>query len=457
MTDADAPFPAERRTRLAVAVLLAALAAAPAVAQPLSVEDAVGLALSQNPDVRAAAERIGEAEARLGEATSAFYPRVDGRIGFARTDNPAQAFAMILNQRKFNFDLNFNNPGPTQDVRPEIVGAFPIFRGGQDYLRRQAAELGVETAKLERLAVRNALTEAVIDAFYALVAAPQLADSAGASVRAVNTALDHARTGFDAGTVLKSDVLSLETRLAEAREGQLRATNAIELARTGLRTLLGQPAGQPLEITPPVGDTTPTLPDTADAAVTRATAARPEVGAAASQVAMREREVKAERAAYLPTIDIVGGYGNDSSDFQLSHNTDSWLVGATAELNIFSGFRTREKVRAAESQLAQAREVERRTRLEVEREAQNAFLSYGEARQRDAVSQSGLAAAEAALRLVEEQYRAGTVTVTRYLEAEAARSAAQSRAIVARYDVRRADAALQKAIGAWADDEGLTP
>jgi outer membrane protein TolC len=172
---------------------------------------------------------------------------------------------------------------------------------------------------------------------------------------------------------------------------------------------------------------------------------------------MREREVKAERAGYLPTIDVVGGYGNDSSDFSLSDNTDSWLVGATAEINIFSGFRTREKVRAAEHQLAQAHEIERRTRLEVEREAQNAFLSYGEARERDAVSRAGLTAAEAALRLVEDQYRSGTVTVTRYLEAEAARSAAQSRAIVSRYDVRRAEAALQKAIGAWADDEGLTP
>lgn len=448
--------PAEHRGVLSAAAVLL-LAALPAAAQPLSVEDAVGVALRDNPDARAAAERIGEAEARLGEATSTFYPRVDGRIVYARTDNPAQAFAMILNQRKFNFDLDFNNPGATQNVRPEIIGAFPIFRGGQDYLRRQAAALGVEAAKLERLAVRNALTEAVIDAFHALIAAPQLAESAGASVRAVSAALDHARTGFDAGTVLKSDVLSLETRLAEARQQQLQASNAVELARTGLRTLLGQPADQPLEIAAPVAGAAPQLPDSVAAAVARATAARPEVGAAARQVAIRERELKAERAAYLPTIDVVGGYGNDSSDFELSHNTDSWVFGATAELNIFSGFRIRERVRAAEHQLAAAQEVERRTRLEIEREAENAFLSYGEARQREAVSQAGLTAADAALRLVDEQYRAGTVTVTRYLEAEAARSAAQSRAIASRYDLRRAEAALQKAIAAWADDEGLTP
>jgi outer membrane protein TolC len=458
MNDPSAPEPGGRRRHLAAALLVAAFAlTARAQAQPLTIDEAVGIALTENPDARAAAERIGQAQARLGEATAAFYPRVDGRIVFARTDNPAQAFAMILNQRKFSFDLDFNNPGPTQDVRPEVVGAFPIFRGGQDYFRRQAATLGVEAAQLERLAVRNALTEAVIDAFHALLAAPQMADSARASVTAVRTALDHARAGLEAGTVLKSDVLSLETRLAEARESELRATNAIELARTGLRTLLGLPPDHALDVTPPAGVASVAVPATADEAVRRATADRPEVAAAARQVAMRERELQAERAGYLPTIDIVGGYGNDSSDFQLSHATDSWLVGATAELNLFSGFRTREKVRAAEHQLGEARQVERRTRLAVEREAQSAFLSYGEARQRDGVSQSGVAAAAAALRLVEEQYRAGTVTVTRYLEAEAARSAAQSRAIAARYDVRRAEAALQKAIGAWADDEGLTP
>lgn len=446
------------RRAMTMALLAIAIAGAGAAgAQPLTIEEAVGTALRNNPDVRAAEERIGEAEARLGEATSAFYPRVDGRIGFARTDNPAQAFTMILNQRKFSFDQDFNNPGPTQNVRPEVVAAFPIFRGGQDYLRRQAAALGVEAAELERLAVRNALTEAVLDGCYALLAAPQLAAAAGDSVRAVGAALAHARTGFDAGTVLRSDVLSLETRLAAAREEELRAANAVELARSGLRTLLGLSSGLPLEIAPPAGDAAPELPDAAAAAVARATAARPELGAAARQVAMRERELTAARAAYLPTIDIVGGFGNDSSDFQLSHSTDSWLVGATAELNLFSGFRTREKVRAAEHQLAEAQAVERRTQLAIEREAESAFLSYVEARQRDTVSQSGVSAADAALRLVAEQYRAGTVTVTRYLEAEAARSAAQSRAIAARYDVRRAQAALQKAIGAWADDGGLTP
>ena len=195
------------------------------------------------------------------------------------------------------------------------------------------------------------------------------------------------------------------------------------------------------------------LPASLPEARDRAVAARPELAAATRQVAMREREVSAERAEYLPRIDVVGGYANDSSNFQLTHENDSWAVGASAQINVFSGFRTRERVRAAERQLAEARELERKWRLEVEREAETAYLVDAEARQRVAVSAAAVAAADDALRLVNEQYAAGTVTVTRYLEAEAARSAARSRAIAARYDARRAAAALLKAVGAWAHDE----
>lgn len=443
----------------ALAWLGAAAAGVPAIAgaagasAPLTLEEAVALALAQNPDARAAVERIGTAEARLGEARAAFYPRVDARIGFERTDNPAQAFAMILNQRRFSFDLNFNDPGPTQNVRPEIFGALSVFRGGQDYFRQQAASLGVEAAKLERLAVRNVLTDAVVGAFYALVAAPQQRETAHASVEAVTSALTQARTRQAAGTALKSDVLSLEVRLAEARETELRAANAVELARAGLRTLLALPADEGLTVAPEGEPPGLALPASLPEARERAVAARPELAAATRQVAMREREVSAERAEYLPRIDVVGGYANDSSNFQLTHENDSWAVGASAQINVFSGFRTRERVRAAERQLAEARELERRLRLEVEREAETAYLIDAEARQRVEVSAAAVASAEDALRLVNEQYAAGTVTVTRYLEAEAARSAARSRAIAARYDARRAAAALLKAVGAWAHDE----
>ncbi len=436
------------------------VSAPPAVATPvglpqeqLTLDDAIAVALDANPDVQAAAARIVEAEAMVGEATAAFYPQIGARLGYARTDNPAQAFGMILNQRRFTFDLDFNNPGATQNVRPEVVGVLSLFNGGKDYHHRAATVLGVQAAKLERRALRNALTDAVIAAYYALVVAPEQVATARASIEAVSSALAQTRALFEAGSALKSDVLSLEVRLAEAREAELRAENGVELSRAGLRALLALPPEAPVVVVPLLDVAPPELPATFAAALAQATAQRAELAAAARQVAMREHEVKSEQAAYLPRLGAVGTFGNDSRDFELSNRRDSWAFGVAAEIDLFSGFRTRQRVRAAEQRVAAARQAERAARLAVERDVRTAFLAYGEAAQRVEVSRTAVVSAEDALRLVHVQYGAGTVTITRYLEAEAARTGARSRALAARYDLRRSEAGLQKAMGIWAQSE----
>ena len=71
-----------------------------------------------------------------------------------------------------------------------------------------------------------------------------------------------------------------------------------------------------------------------------------------------------------------------------------------------------------------------------------------EALQRLKVAEAGAAAADEALRLG-RQYRGGTASVTRYLEAETDRADAALRAIVAAYESRVAQAQLQKAVGHW--------
>lgn len=444
-----------RPTDIALALLLA-LSALPAAANEtpsvLTLDEVIAIALERNPDLEAAAARVVEAQARVGEAEAAFYPQIGTRLSYARTDNPSLAFGMILAQRQFSSNLNFNDPGPTQNVRPEILGAVPLFRGGQDYQRREAARHGASAAELERSAVRNALVDSAIASYYALVAAPEQVDATRASVLAVDAALGNARARVEAGTALKSDVLSLDVRLAAAREAQLRAQNAVELARSGLRTLLALAADAPVEITQVPVASPNEVPDTFEQALQLGAAQRPELKAAGEVVAMREHELQSERAAYLPRIDLLGTYGQDSENLKLSSSRDNWFFGAAAEFDVFSGFRTAERVRAAEQRLAQARAAERSTRLRFEQELRTAYLAVGEARERQTVSGTGVEAAEEALRLVQEQYQAGTVIVTRYLDAEVARADARSRAIAARYDTRRATAALRRAMGAWAEE-----
>jgi outer membrane protein TolC len=220
-----------------------------------------------------------------------------------------------------------------------------------------------------------------------------------------------------------------------------------------MRSLLALPPDAPVQVAEVAGASEAETPPTFEDALAEANASRPELTAAKRKVEIAEREVKAETAAFFPRVDAVGAFGNDSSNFELTSAQNSWAFGVAAELDLFSGFRTRERVQAAERRREQAKQGERRQQLEVEREVRSAYLTHDEARQRLVVAEAAVHSAEEALRLVQVQYSAGTVTITRYLEAEAARGAARSRAIAARYDLRRTEASLQKAMGVWARKE----
>lgn len=436
-----------------LAVLLGVARTDAQTATPLSLREVRRLVVERSPDLAEASARIGEAAARVREAESAFWPQLSARLSYGRTDNPAQAFGWILSQRRFSPGLNFNQPGATQNFRPEIVAAMPLFRGGQHFFQREAAKLGVDAATYEQGAIRNALLDAAMAGYHALAAAPEHVEAARTSVTAVEGALAAARVRLETGTGLRSDVLSLEARLAAAREGHLRAANGVELARAGLRFLLALPAETPLDVEPPTdGEDAPNEASLADLLAT-ARARRPEVRAAAAFVAMRGKERDAERAAFLPRVDVVGSYGHDNHSLKLSHQRDNWFVGASAEVDLFSGLGKVSRLKAAEERLRQAEEAERRLQLDLEQEVHAALLQLQEARQRVVVGTAGLEAAEEALRLVQEQYRAGAVVVTRYLEAESARSEARSRSIAARQESRRAASALNKAIGHWAEEK----
>ena len=72
-------------------------------------------------------------------------------------------------------------------------------------------------------------------------------------------------------------------------------------------------------------------------------------------------------------------------------------------------------------------------------------------------NESAATAATEAHRVVQEQFKAGAVNVTRYLEAEVALRDARAREVVAHADERIARAALAKALGEAGRSEGSQP
>ncbi len=420
--------------------------------QSFTLDQAIDYALANNPDLQIATERIGQAQAQLGVALSAFYPQVTARVGYQHSNNPAEVFGMIVSQRDFdaNSIANINNPGYRQNFRPEIIGKLSLFRGGQDYQNSKAAELGIDAAEFERSTVRNALIEAVTATYYAYLAAIEAQKVAQDSISAITSELNQTKLQYEAGTVLKSDVLSLEVQLAEAQNAEIRAANGIEIAKTSIANLLGLSSFQAFTVaSSSTLLTNPKLPASFNDLLDQAMAQRPEVKAAANQVEISLRKLKSEQGAYLPKADAYVSYGQNSQSPGFNSEKDNVTAGVTVEMDLFSGFNTQQRVNAAERKAAEARETERKTKLAIEQEVKIAFLNLKEALARLHVTEASVLSADEALRLVNEERRAEIVTVTRYIEAEVARNNAQSNTIAAHYDALSAEAALKKAIGDW--------
>jgi outer membrane protein TolC len=429
-----------------------ALSIGQAIAAPASysLEQAIDAALANNPELNIMQARIEQANAQLGESLASFYPQIKTSLSYQHSNNPAQAFALIIAQRRLDMQSgNFNNPGFVDDYRPQVSASYSLFRGGQDYYNSQAAELNSEAAELEKSAARNRLVNHVTAAYYGELAAMDANTISQRSIESVQSQLHQTQLGYEAGTVLKSDLLSLQVQLAEAQDAQIHAANAIELAQNMLKTLLGLDANDSFAINPAANKNLPESPANFEQLINQALAQHPELKAAEKRVAIAEQQLSAAKAAHLPKADAFVSYGSNSKDLTYNSNRDNLTAGVMVEMDVFSGFATQEKINKAEHQLTAAKESARQNRLQIENDLKAAQLKLQEALHRAEVSNSASQAAEEALRLVNQQRQAGVVTVSRYLETQVALEKALSRQVSARFDALRAEAALKQAIGTW--------
>ncbi len=416
-----------------------------------NLQQAIDHALIYNPNLQIMQDRISQAEAQLDIALSSFYPTIKTSLSYTHTTDPSRAFGMIISQRRLDFTptTDFNNPGGTDNYRPEVTARYSLFRGGQDYYNTKAAQLGVDAATLDKSATRNHLIQTVSSTFYAYLASIEVDHVANRSIEAVKEELRQSKNRYEAGSVLKSDLLTLQVQLAEALDTKIQTSNAIELTKIGLKSLLGLTAAEAFKIDSSTQWTMPQADKSFNQLLELAIDQRPETQTANKQIAIAQQQLNAAKGAYLPTADAYVSYGSDSKDLEYSTNRDNVTAGVMVELDIFSGFRDSSKIKKAEHQLSIAQKSAKQTQLMIEKSVKSAHLKVAEALARIKVTSSSVAASEEALRLVNEQRKAGTVTVTRYIEAEVARDKSHARNISARFDALRAEAELNRAIGVW--------
>ncbi|HVR36710.1 MAG TPA: TolC family protein [Methylomirabilota bacterium] len=406
-------------------------------ASPWTLEQSLEHALLHNPDALIARHRIASAQARLEQANSAFWPRVRLESGYTRTDNPMRVFGSILNQRAYRSSLDFNDVPDVVALNLRGLVTVPLYNGGRDRAARRTARAEEEASRQDHEAIRNALGFEVSRAFHTVLKTRRFIEAVEAQVRAFEAHRDVARKRLDGGTLLKSDALDIEVRLAGAREDLVRARNARSLAERALRHLLGIEEG---EFT--VADRAPEAraPESGDFTQ------RPELAAAREHAIAAEAQVRGAKSGYVPRVSAFSSLDYDYGWVTRGDGT-SYSVGILAQWDVWDGFSTRSRAREAEAHLHAAREEQRQLRLALDFEVEQARLDYNEASERLEVGDRTVEQAAESARLTGVRFEQGLALATDLIEAEAALVAARVRRAEAEIDQRIAIAAWRKALG----------
>ena len=406
-------------------------------AGPWTFERAIGHALTNSPDARIAQSRIAAAQAGLQQANAALWPQLQLQSGYTSSDNPVTVFGYALNQRSYSSSLNFNDVPNADNLNVRGVLSMPLYNGGRTKAGREAARAGSEVARYKAEAVRNTLAFEVARTFHSVLKSREFIRATEEAVHSFENNLIIASNRFNAGTILKTELLDVDVRLSQAREDFVRARNANALAERALRSLLGLESGEFS-----VADSAPAV----SAPATGGTSARPELAALREQKRAAESDVRRAKSGYLPRVDAFGSLDYDRG-WRFDGDGTSYTVGVMAQWSLWDGQLTRGKVSQARADLEAAQEEERKLRLAIDFEAEQARLNLNSATERLAVTKKSAAQAAESVELTRARFEQGLAIATQLIDAETALTAVRVRGAEAEADQRIAIAALRKALG----------
>lgn len=466
----------------------------------LRLEEAIQMALENNPSLLATVEGIHRAEARLGQSQAQSSPQL--------------SFISLHTQQGPIRTITFPPTTPGQPPRTIKLGQSlnrvwtfsltqPLDVSGRLRLTRILSGIALNQAKTTVEQARNDLILKVYEAYLNLLRAKAFSQ---VQEQAVSAAREHHRIAlaqYQAGTAAQFDVLRASVQVENLRQTLVSAQRVERSAQAGLAILLGLDPSEPIEVEPapqlppppspvapplipasqtgggnqdkakapqpsslptlgtssanpstenqpqppPEGETLDRIPNSLEEALEEAYRNRPEVRLAEESIRLAQRQKQLEYRGRLPLFNITGNYTFTPDAQGFAPVKKSWNITANLTWNLWDSGLVKERIREAEANLRAAEDQAKQARLTVALDVRNAFLELEEARERRRTASANVLQAEEALRIARLRFQNGISTGVEVTDAEVALTQAQVNAVNADYDYLIALARLYRALG----------
>jgi outer membrane protein len=288
----------------------------------LTLRQTVDLALKQNPDIALA--RMEEENSRQGIrlAHGPFSPRVTAGSGLAYSDG---------------FPVSIAGSAPSV---AQAVTTLDIFNRQQSLVVAQAKEdaRGSAFASASR---RDEAAYRVAALYLDAERAARLRELAGKDIESRQRVLAAIQAQVQEGRALPLAQKQAELAIAQARQATLDLEDRRDAAETSLAVALGFPAEdrvQPLQ----EERTLPALPGSVEAAIEAALESNKELRQLQSQSASKQLEIRGDKAARWPRIDLLAQYTmlakfNNYAEFFNKFQRNNGQIGMAFQVPIFAG------------------------------------------------------------------------------------------------------------------------
>jgi len=422
------------------------------IRQPLSLADALNIALEHNSEILRGKSDLEAAYGIAVQTRAIALPKAQFG-GNYKYDRAVEQFPFIAPPSTTGASslLGVSTPEQTWSGNVRLIQS--IYEGGRINSSLRSARLTREQALLQYQTVVADTALNVRLAYYDILLAVQQIVVQEASLALLQKELQDTTSRFEAGTVPQFNVLRAEVELANARPRLIRARNSYRIAKNNLANLLGY------HLPPAVLEDIPLkLTGTLDAepyeinlpsAVGQALERRTELAALRKAEELNKENILNAKSGYKPSVEIFTGYGGHNSSFNtdLAHEVSGWNAGLQVNWNIFDGLQTQGRIREARARHERARvdvdDASRRIELEV----RTTYSNFVEAKEVLESQKKVQEEAEESLRLATSRSAAGTGTQLDVLNAQTALTEARTTQVQALHDYDAARARLERAIG----------
>jgi outer membrane protein TolC len=428
--------------KIAVIVLaLAAPAMPPAVAEvrPLTLRQAVALALGQNPDLTLARLDAEKARQAIRVAKDPFSPKLTVGSGLAYSDG-------------FPMSIEGSAPSVVQARASQF-----IFNRQQTLAVAQAKE-DARTAVFSAKSKRDEVAFRVANLYLDAERAARVGELARKDVESRQKVLEMVQALLREGRALPLDEKTAALHAAQARQLAANLEDDQAAAETGLALALGFGADDRVR---PVAEerAAPPLPTSEEQALSDAVEGNQNLRRIESEISSKRLELRGAMAARWPRADLVAQYGmlarfNNYDQFFKAFQRNNGEIGVSFQLPVLSGSGVRGQKAQSEIDIAHLQVELKDARNRLQSDLQQAFRASRRASSAAEVARLDLDVAREQLSVDLARMQEGRLSLHQIEESRIAENQkwiafddAQYTLEKARWDVLRLTGALADVLG----------